>query len=51
MKKRLRRRPPDEVKIIVEKKLDDMQFKGMTPEQRKAWERKPYGFTSGREKM
>ena len=42
MKKRLRRRPPDEIKVVINKKLDDMQSHGMTPEQRKAWDRKPY---------
>ena len=42
MKKRLRRRPPDEIKVVVGKKLDDMQHGKMKPEQRKAWERKPY---------
>ena len=42
--KKIRKRPPDEVKVIVNKKLDDMQNHGMTPEQRKAWDRKPYGL-------
>lgn len=40
--RKLRFRPPDEIKTIVNKKLDDMQNNGMTKEQRKAWERKPY---------
>ena len=44
MKKRLRKRPPDEIKLIERKKFDDMQNGGMTPEQRKAWDRKPYGL-------
>ena len=42
MKKRLRKRPPDEIKLIERKKFDDMQNGGMTLEQRKAWDRKPY---------
>ena len=42
MKKRIRKRPPDEIKMIENKKFDDMQNGGMTPEQRKAWDRKPY---------
>ena len=48
MKKRIRRRPPDEIRVITNKKLDDMQYNGMTPEQRKAWERKPYGLNDKR---
>lgn len=44
MVKKLRKRPPDEVKVIIDKKLDDMQYHGMTPEQRKVWERKPYSY-------
>ena len=44
VKKRLRHRPPDEVKVIVNKKLDEMQHYGMSREQRKAWDRKPYDY-------
>lgn len=44
MKKRIRRRTPDEVRTIINKKYDDMQHNSMTPEQRKAWERKLYGL-------
>ena len=43
----MRKRPSDEVKVIVNNKLDDMQNHGMTEEQRKAWERKPYQFPKG----
>ena len=42
--KKPRHRPPDEVKVVINKKFDDMQSGGMTPEQRKAWDRKPYGL-------
>ncbi len=50
MKKKLRKRPPDEIKLIEEKKFDDMQNGGMTPEQRKAWNRKPYDL-GGKDEM
>ena len=38
----MRKRPPDEVKVIVNNKLNEMQNQGMTKDQRKAWDRKPY---------
>ncbi len=44
MKKRLRKRPPDEVRVIVNKKLDEME-RLKTPEIKKSMEyfyRKPY---------
>ena len=44
MVKKLRKRPPDEIRVVINKKLDDMQYHGMTPKQRKAWERKPYTY-------
>lgn len=46
MKKRIRRRPPDEIKVIVNKKLDEME-KLKTPRTEKSMEyfyRKPYGM-------
>ena len=42
--RKLRHRPPDEIRVVIDKKRDDMQNGGMTPEQRKAWDRKPYGL-------
>ena len=44
--RKLRHRPPDEIRVVIDKKRDDMQNGGMTPEQRKAWDRKPYGLGS-----
>lgn len=44
MKKRIRRRPPDEIKMIVTKKLDEMEHTKTSDSQRKIWERKPYDF-------
>lgn len=44
--RKLRHRPPDEIRVVIDKKLDDMQNGGMTPEQRKAWDRKPYQLRS-----
>ena len=41
MKKRIRKRPLDEVKIIERKKYDDMEHE-MTEKQRKWFHRKPY---------
>jgi len=46
VKKRLRRRPPDEIKVIVDKKLDEME-RLKTPRVEKTMEyfyRKPYGM-------
>ncbi len=46
MKKRLRRRPPDEIKVIEKKRLDEME-RLKTPEIKKSMEyfyRKPYGM-------
>lgn len=46
VKKRIRRRPPDEIKVIVNKKLDEME-KLKTPRVEKTMEyfyRKPYGM-------
>lgn len=43
MKKRIRKRPPDEIKVIVEKKLDDME-RHTTDKQREYFYRKPYGL-------
>lgn len=41
MKKRIRRRPPDEIKVIENKKFDDMEHE--TTEKLKSWfKRKPY---------
>lgn len=39
-----RRRPPDEIKVIANKKLDEMERHTMTKEERKTWERKPYCY-------
>lgn len=44
MQKKIRKRPPDEIKIIENTKFEDMQNHGMTPQQRKAWNRKPYDY-------
>lgn len=41
MKKRIRRRPPDEMKVIIDKKRDDMEHE-MTERQMKWFRRKPY---------
>lgn len=43
MKKRIRKRPPDEIKVIVDKKLDDME-RHTTDKQREYFYRKPYGL-------
>jgi len=46
VKKRIRRRPPDEIKVIVDKKLDEME-RLKTPRVEKTMEyfyRKPYGM-------
>ena len=43
MKKKIRRRPPDEIKVIEEKKYLDMEHE-MTEKQRKWFRRKPYGM-------
>jgi hypothetical protein len=48
MKKRIRRRPPDEIKVIVNKKRDDMQNEKKSDVIRKAWERKPYEGCNGK---
>lgn len=42
MKKRIRKRPPDEIKVIEEKKFIDMEHE-MTEKQRMNFRRKPYG--------
>ena len=45
MKKRIRRRPPDEIKMVEKKRLDEME-KLKTPRVEKTMEyfyRKPYG--------
>lgn len=41
MKKKIRRRPPDEIKIIEEKKFDDMEHEN-TEKQKAYFKRKPY---------
>ena len=45
-----RKRPPDEVKVIVNKKFDQMQ-KSMTEQQKKDWNRKPYQVGHGKEEV
>ena len=40
--KQQRHRTADEMKIAHDKTFDHIQKQGMTPEQRKAWDRKPY---------
>lgn len=42
MKKRIRRRPLDEIKAIVNKKMDDMQNTKKSELLKKIWETKPY---------
>lgn len=37
-----------EKRIAENRKLDYIQKLGMTPEQRKAWDRKPYGGTKNK---
>lgn len=44
MKKYERHKTADEKKVAVNKKLDYMQNLKMTEQQRKAWNRKPYGL-------
>ena len=44
MKKRIRKRPPDEIKVIVNKKLDDMQRKQYSEKEMEYFHRKPYGL-------
>ena len=46
---KFRKRPPDEMRVVINKKLEDMQNGGMTPEQRKAWDRKPYQLRGKRD--
>lgn len=45
MKKRLRRRPPDEIKVIVDKKRDEMERlrTDRIDKCRETFYRKPYG--------
>lgn len=43
VKKRIRRRPPDEIKVIIDKKRDDME-RHTTYKQREYFYRKPYGL-------
>ena len=38
-----RHRTSEEKKVASNKKMDYMQKSTMTPEQKKAWDRKPYG--------
>ena len=40
----IRRKTSEEKKIALNKAFDHIEKDGMTPEQRKAWERKPYGL-------
>lgn len=46
MKKRIRRRPPDEIKVIEKKRLDEMERLKTTREERcrEFFYRKPYGM-------
>ena len=48
MKKRLRRRPPDEIKVVIDKKRDDMENEKKSDELRKIWLRKPYEGCNGK---
>ena len=48
MKKKIRRRPPDEIKVIVNKKLDDMEKEKKPDDARKCFERKPYEVANGK---
>lgn len=43
VKKRIRRRPPDEIKVIINKKRDDME-RNTTDKQKVYFYRKPYGM-------
>lgn len=53
MKKKLRRRPPDEIKVIVDKKLDEMEYlkNKSTDKHREYFYRKPYGLGDVRDDM
>ena len=44
----IRRRTSQETKIAHNKTFDHIEKDGMTPEQRKNWERKPYGLGGGK---
>lgn len=43
-----RHRSATETRIAHDKTFDHIQKNGMTPEQRKNWERKPYGLGGGK---
>ena len=43
MKKKIRKRPPDEVRVIVNKMRDDME-RHTTEKQKEYFHRKPYGL-------
>lgn len=46
MKKKIRKRPPDEIKIVVNRKLDEMERlkTAATDKHREYFYRKPYGL-------
>ena len=48
MKKKIRRRPLDEVKVIVNKKLDEMEYTKKSDYLKKIWRRKPYEGCDGK---
>lgn len=43
MKRKIRRRPPDEIKVILNKKRDDME-RHTTDKQKDYFYKKPYGL-------
>ena len=50
MKKRIRKRPPDEIKVVEKKRLDEMEHE-VTEKQKSWFKRKPYQMRDKNERV